>query len=69
LPAGRSDFGLVILKVFDILGNEVATLVNEEKPAGSYTVQWNAQGIASGVYLYRLQAGDYSAAKKLLLLK
>ncbi|MGE5859906.1 MAG: T9SS type A sorting domain-containing protein [Ignavibacteria bacterium] len=69
LPAGRSDFGLVTLKVFDVLGREVATLVNEEKPAGTYTVKFDGGSFASGVYLYRLQAGNYNAAKKLLLLK
>ena len=61
--------GLVVLKVFDILGNEVATLVNEEKPAGSYTVKFIASELPSGVYFYRLQSGNYSATKKLLLLK
>jgi hypothetical protein len=62
--AGRVD-----LRVYDLLGREIATLVNEVKSAGSYTVRWDAQGLASGVYLYRLQAGQYSATKKLLLLR
>ena len=60
---------LVSLKVFDILGREVATIVSEEMAAGSYTRQWNAANMSSGVYFYRLQAGTYSEAKKLLLLK
>ena len=59
----------VSLKVYDILGREVSTIVSEELQAGSYTRQWNAANIPSGVYLYRLQAGTYSDSKKFLLLK
>lgn len=59
----------VTVKLYDLLGREAATLVNEQKPAGSYTVQWNATHFASGVYFYRLQAGNFSDTKKLLLLK
>ena len=58
-----------ILKVYDILGREVATLVNERKAPGSYTVQFNASGLASGVYLYRLQAGSFVETKKMLIVK
>ncbi len=57
------------MKVYDLLGREVATLVNEHKPAGNYTVRWDATHFASGVYFYRLQAGNFSDTKKLLLLK
>jgi mannose/cellobiose epimerase-like protein (N-acyl-D-glucosamine 2-epimerase family) len=68
-----SDFGFVSLKVYDILGNEVATLVNEEKPAGRYVVEFKpASSIkypASGVYFYRLQSGGYIETKKMLLIK
>ena len=60
---------IVSLKVFDILGREVSTIVSGELQAGSYTQQWNAVNMSSGVYFYRLQAGTYSDAKKLLLLK
>jgi hypothetical protein len=60
---------MVSLKVFDILGREVSTIVSEELQAGSYTRQWNASAFASGVYFYRLQAGTYSETKRLLLLK
>ena len=61
---------LVTLKVYDILGKEVATLVNEEKPAGRYEVNFNASSLASGVYIYKLQAGQsFVASKKMLLLK
>jgi photosystem II stability/assembly factor-like uncharacterized protein len=59
----------VVIKIFDILGNEVATLVNEEKPASVYEVEFNAEGLASGVYLYRLNAGEYQATKKMILLR
>lgn len=57
------------LKVFDTLGNEVAILVNEEKPAGTYEVEFNADGLTSGVYMYSLHAGNFIATKKLLLMK
>jgi hypothetical protein len=60
---------LTIVKVFDVLGREVATLVNEVKEPGTYTVQFNASSLASGVYFYRLQAGDFVQTKKLVLLK
>jgi hypothetical protein len=59
----------VSLKVYDILGNEVATIVNEKLPAGNYKYQWNAGGLASGVYFYKLQAGKFIDLKKLILLK
>jgi photosystem II stability/assembly factor-like uncharacterized protein len=63
------DFGLVSLKVYDILGNEVAVIVNEELPAGSYKYQWNAAGLASGVYFYQLKSGKFVDTKKLILLR
>ena len=50
LPDGKAGFGFVTLKVFDVLGREVATLVNEEKPAGSYEVEFNASSLSSGIY-------------------
>jgi hypothetical protein len=59
----------VKLKVFDVLGNEIATLVNEEKPAGSYEVDFNARNLSSGVYFYKLQAGNFIETKKMILLK
>jgi hypothetical protein len=60
---------LTILKVYDLLGREIATLVNEEKQPGTHTVQWDASNVASGVYLYQLKAGAYTETRKLLLLK
>ena len=66
------------MKVYDLLGNEMVTLVNEEKPAGRYEVEFNvtqsATGgskpeISSGIYFYRLEAGNYIDTKKMLFLK
>jgi subtilisin-like proprotein convertase family protein len=59
----------VTLRVFDILGREVRTLVNEVKNAGAYRVQFDATGLASGTYFYRMEAGSYLETRKLLLLK
>jgi hypothetical protein len=63
------DVGLVSLKVYDVLGNEIAALVNEEKPAGNYEVHFNASSLASGIYFYTLQAGTFIETKKMILLK
>jgi Secretion system C-terminal sorting domain len=65
LPANN----FVSLKVYDIIGNEVATLVSESKPAGEYAVRFNGTNLPSGVYIYRLNSGNFSASKKLLLMK
>ena len=59
----------VQLKVYDILGNEVATLVNEEKAVGYYEVEWDASRVASGVYIYRLASGSFVSTKKMMILK
>lgn len=59
----------VELKVYDILGREVATLLNEEKPAGYYDVDFDASALPSGIYLYQLNAGNFSETKKMMLLK
>ena len=55
--------------MLNVLGEVVATLVNEELNVRTYTTQWNASGVASGLYFYRLQAGEFVDTKKLLLLK
>jgi predicted acyl esterase len=73
-PSTTIEFSLprasnVTLKVFNVLGEVVATLVNEELNVGTYTTQWNATSATSGVYFYRLQARDFVETKKLLLLK
>ena len=59
----------VTLKVYDVLGREVTALVNEKKDAGRYSVQWDASAMASGIYFYSLQAGEYRDTKRMLLLK
>jgi len=74
-----SNRQFVSLKVYDIIGNEVATLVNEEKPAGSYEVEFSAKGgsasggnawnLSSGIYLYQLQSPNFTQIKKMILLK
>ncbi len=61
--------GLVILKVYDILGKEIATLVNENKPAGIYEVEFNASALPSGMYIYKIQSGSFTDVKKMLLTK
>ena len=69
-----SSLQMVTLKVYDVLGNEIATLVNEEKPAGEYEVEFtvgqdSSPDIASGIYFYRLTAGDFIQTKKMVLLR
>jgi len=61
--------GFVSLKVYNLLGEEIVSLVNEFKSAGSYEVEFNGKELPSGVFIYRIQAGSYSASKKLLLVK
>jgi predicted GH43/DUF377 family glycosyl hydrolase len=63
------DFEFVSLKIYDILGREVSTLVNEEKPAGSYEVEFNAANLSSGVYFYKIRAGSFVETKKMILLR
>jgi hypothetical protein len=57
------------LKVYDVLGNEISTLVNEEKSVGTYEVEFTAGGLPSGVYFYVLQAGNFIETKKMILIK
>jgi len=61
--------GQVTLKVYNMLGQEVATLVNQQQQAGNYTVNFNASRLASGIYMYRIQSGSFSLTKKMTLLK
>ncbi len=63
----KSEF--VTLKVFDILGKEVTTLINEEMIAGNYTKTWDAKNLSSGVYFYKLQAGKFTETKKMVLVR
>lgn len=60
---------LVQIKVYDVLGKEIKTLVNEFKKVGSYEVEFDGSNLSSGVYFYRIKAGDYSETRKLLLEK
>ncbi|MGB5896065.1 MAG: T9SS type A sorting domain-containing protein, partial [Ignavibacteriaceae bacterium] len=59
----------ISLKIYDVLGNEVAVLVNEEKLVGKYEVEYEARGLTSGIYLYKLIAGSFVETKKMILLK
>ncbi len=59
----------VIIKVYDVLGKEIATMVNERKSAGNYSIDFNASNLPSGVYLYSMQAGSFVSTKKFVLLK
>lgn len=73
-PTTRIDYSIpertnVTIKVFDILGKEVTTLVNGEKEAGGHHINFDASNLASGLYIYSINAGDYSASKKMMLLK
>lgn len=61
--------GFVTLKVYDILGREIAELVNEEKFAGTYSVSFNASNLASGIYFYSINAGKFNQVKKMILLR
>ena len=61
--------GFTTLKVFDVIGNEIMILVNEEKPAGSYEVEFNAFGLPSGIYFYSLVTTEFNEVNKMILLK
>jgi hypothetical protein len=63
------EISFVTIKIYDVLGNEVETLANEEKPAGEYMVEIDGTDLPSGIYFYRIKAGSYSETKKMVLLK
>ena len=70
VPIVRTGLALSVqLKIYDMLGNEIATLVDEYKPAGSYEVNFNASQFSSGIYFYKLQTGSYVETKKMILLR
>jgi hypothetical protein len=69
IASGTKQSQLVTLKVYDILGSELATLVDEEKPAGIYEVNFNAVELPSGIYFYKLQVGFFVETKKMVLMK
>ncbi len=64
-----SELNFVTLKVYDVLGNEIALLVNEEKPIGTHKIEFNASALPSSIYFYRLQAGSFVETKKMVLMK
>ena len=70
-PANYSsgETSVVKLKIYDVLGNEIAILVDKEKPAGKYRVEFNASGLPSGIYFYQLNTGNYTETKKMILIK
>ncbi|MCX6163548.1 MAG: T9SS type A sorting domain-containing protein, partial [Ignavibacteriae bacterium] len=73
-PVTRINFdipkqGLVTMKVFDILGREVRTLVNEVKAPGKYSVDFNGTELSSGVYFYRLESNNFTDIKRMILIK
>ena len=68
-PVRTSGNDNVVLKVFDVSGREVETLVNEQLQPGTYSAQWNASAYSSGVYFYKIQSGDFSETKRMLLIK
>jgi len=63
------ELSYVTIKVYDVLGRKVTTLVNEEKPAGNYEIDYNESRLASGIYFYRIKAGDFIQTKKMVLIK
>lgn len=63
----NSDY--VSLKIYDIIGNEITTLVNEQKESGNYQIQFNASNLSSGLYFYKIQAGSFNQVRKMLLIK
>ncbi|MCH7963038.1 MAG: T9SS type A sorting domain-containing protein [Bacteroidetes bacterium] len=63
------ESSFITIKIYDVLGNEITTLINEEKPAGVYEVEFDASVYSSGVYFYNLQAGNFIDVKKMILLK
>ena len=69
LPDGKASRQFVTLKVYDVLGNDIATLVNEEKPPGEYEIIFNATGLPSGIYFYKIQAGSFTEIRKMILMK
>ncbi|MEJ2495442.1 MAG: alpha-amylase family glycosyl hydrolase [Ignavibacteriaceae bacterium] len=64
-----SEAGFVSLKLYDVLGNEIETLVNKQQLSGKYEITFNAENLVSGVYLYKIQINDFVSSKKMLLLK
>jgi photosystem II stability/assembly factor-like uncharacterized protein len=69
LEFGISDLGFVSLKVYDMMGKEIKTLVNEIKPAGNYKIEFDGSDLPSGVYYYKIESGNFTQVRKMLLIK
>lgn len=69
IPNVETGLALTVLKVYDVLGNEVATLVDEYKAAGNYEVDFNAEQLSTGIYFYKLTVGDFTSVKKMTFIK
>ncbi|MEO8231694.1 MAG: serine hydrolase [Ignavibacteriota bacterium] len=69
IPELKGSNEIVTLKIYDVLGNEVKTLVNKEQPAGQYEVEFNATSLSSGMYFFKLESGSFTETKKMILLK
>jgi hypothetical protein len=63
------EMGFITIRVYDVLGNEIAILINEEKPAGSYEVVFDGRELTSGIYFYKIIAGSFTETKKMILLR
>ncbi|HZW39093.1 MAG TPA: T9SS type A sorting domain-containing protein [Ignavibacteriaceae bacterium] len=61
--------GLVNIKIYDVLGNEIMNLVNEEKLSGKYEVEFDGSSLSSGIYFYQIQSGEFLDTKKMVLMK
>ena len=73
-PSTKIDFSItsassVKITIYDVVGREVVSLVDEYMPVGNYTVTWEAAGLPSGIYIYKMAVNDYSSTKKMILLK
>lgn len=69
MESGISDLGFVSLKIYNVLGNEVKTLINENRSPGNYEVEFDGSDLPSGIYFYKLEAGEFSETKRMILLK
>jgi hypothetical protein len=69
LEFGISKLGFVSLKVYDVLGKEVMTLVNENRPPGRYSVTFDGSNLSSGIYFYKIESGDFVQVKRMALIK